>query len=128
VIPQYPLDFKRIAPCTCCTCWYKIFNNSPILSDEIFNSSGNYKAVAVYTIPLNEWIFMFKIHAEVTQTALTNNSFRFFKSIRDQKIALGSLFQPITGKIPGNFIQVEGAPASINGIFMQVVSPQKVFT
>ncbi len=60
---------------------------------------------------------MFKIHAEVTQTALTKNSFRFFKSIRDQKIALGSLFQPITGRIPNNFIQGDGTTAIVSGIF-----------
>jgi hypothetical protein len=109
--------YQRVGPCTCCTCWYQIFNNAPILSDEIYNSSGIYNGVPIYRIRLNEWIFMFKVHAEVIQSTLTTNSFRFFKSIRDQKVALGSLFQPITGKIPGNFIQVAGTPASINGIF-----------
>ncbi len=110
-------SYIRVAPCTCCTCWYQIFNNAPILSDETYNSSGIYNGVSIYRIPLNEWIFMFKVHTKITQSTLTKNSFRFFKAIRDQKIALGSLFQPITGKIPGNFIEVEGTSASVNGIF-----------
>ena len=115
--PPSSATYIKKYDCTCCTCWYNLFNNFPVLSDEIYNGSGVYTAVPIYTVPLNEWIFMFKIHAEVTQTALTKNAFRFFKSIRDQKIALGSLFQPITGKIPSNFTQVEGTAGSVNGIF-----------
>ena len=60
---------------------------------------------------------MFKVHAEVTQSTLTLNSFLFFKSISDQKKSTGSLFQPITGKIPNTFTQIKGTPAPINGIF-----------
>jgi hypothetical protein len=126
--PSQGVNFIRVAPCTCCMCWYQIFNNSPILSDEIFNSNGSYLALPIYTVPLNEWIFMFKIHAEVTQSALTKNSFRFFKSIRDQKLALGSLFQPITGKIPTTFIQLEGSTGTVNGIFYAAgISSKKIY-
>lgn len=109
--------FERVGPCECCICWYEIFNVSPILSDDLFQASGKYTGLNVYRIPLNGWIFMFKVHAEATQSTLTLNSFRFFKSIKEQKDAIGSLFQPITGKIPNTFIQVAGTPAPINGIF-----------
>jgi hypothetical protein len=88
-----------------------------VLSDELFTAGASYKAVLIFRIPFNEWIFMFKIRTEVTQFALIENAFRFFKSIRDQKTALGSLFQPITGKIPNTFTQAAGTPGSINGIF-----------
>ena len=117
IIPVYPVHFKRIAPCDCCTCWYHIFNNAPVLSDDLFNASGNYRGVSIYRVPLNEWIFMFKIHVQVSQLTLTKNAFDFFKRIQDQKLAIGSLFQPITGKIPNTFIQVAGTPAPIVGIF-----------
>jgi hypothetical protein len=108
--------YKRIGPCTCCTCWYEIFNEVPILSDEIYDSRFN-TGMSVYEIPLDPWIFMYKIHAEVSQLTLTKNTFHFFKSISNQKTALGSLFQPITGKIPNTFIQLEGTPTAMNGIF-----------
>lgn len=117
IIPRNPIDFKRVGPCECCTCWYQIFNNTPILSDAIYNTKINYSALPIYRIPLSEWIFMFKIHTEVTQTTLTLNSFQFFKSIKDQRDAVGSLFQPITGKIPNSFKQISGTPKPINGIF-----------
>jgi len=112
-----PPIFSRVGPCECCTCWYKIFNNSPILSNEIFSSMVSYQNVLIYRVPLDSWIFMFKIHIEVTQATLTENSFQFFKRIRDQKEAVGSLFQPITGKIPSTFIQLKGTTTPITGIF-----------
>ena len=115
--PNYPFDFERVGPCECCTCWYQLFSSAPVLGDNLFSTKGNYSALSIYRIPLNEWIFMFKIHVEVTQSTLTSNSFRFFKSIADQKNATGSLFQPITGKIPNTFVQLSGTVAPINGIF-----------
>ena len=109
--------FERVGPCECCICWYDIFNTSPILSDDLFQASGSYKGLDVYRIPLNGWIFMFKVHTEVTQSTLTLNSFQFFKRIKDQKDAVGSLFQPVIGKIASTFIQVSGTPTPIHGIF-----------
>jgi len=109
--------FERIGPCTCCTCWYQVFNNAPVISDALFNSTGDYRDVSIFRVPLNAWIFMFKIHVEVSQFTLTKNAFDFFKSIQAQKEAVGSLFQPVTGKIANTFIQVSGSPSPINGIF-----------
>ena len=111
-----PPLYTRVAPCECCTCWYKIFNTSPILSDD-FNSILDFRGISIYRVPLDSWIFMFKIHVEVAQSTLTKNSFLFFKSIKDQREAVGSLFQPITGKIPATFIQLKGATMPITGIF-----------
>ncbi len=109
--------FKDVGPCECCTCWYKLTNNAPILSDALLAAKANYNALLIYRIPLDQWMFMFKVHTEVTQSTLTLNSFRFFKSITEQKNAIGSLFQPITGKIPNTFIQIAGTATPINGIF-----------
>ena len=109
--------YKQVGPCECCTCWYNLFNNAPILSDDILTSNANYHALSIYRIPLVDWIFMFKVHTQVTQSTLTDNTFRFFKSIKDQKNAIGSLFQPITGKIPTTFTQIAGTTTPINGIF-----------
>lgn len=115
-IGQTP-NFMRIGPCTCCTCWYQVFNGTPIVNEAAYNSTGNYRDVTIFRVPLNEWIFMFKIHIKASQLTLTKNAFDFFKSIRAQKEAVGSLFQPITGKIDNTFVQVSGTPAPVNGIF-----------
>lgn len=68
---------------------------------------------------------MYKIRVEVLQLTLTKHAFGFFKSIQAQKEATGSLFQPITGKIPTTFFQVSGTPTSISGIFYAAGSSTK---
>ena len=110
-------NLVRVKPCECCTCWYKIFNTKPELSDERLNSSGNYSNIRLYRIPVTPWIFAHKIHVQVSQISLTNNSFRFWKAIRDQRNAIGSIFQPVTGKIPVNFVQLNGSGPPILGLF-----------
>ncbi|HEY5825996.1 MAG TPA: DUF4249 family protein, partial [Cyclobacteriaceae bacterium] len=111
-----PPSYEIVEPCTCCTCWYQLFNKTPLLSDEVY-SHGTYNAINIYDIPLNEWIFQNKIHTLVTQSTLSAQAFNFFKSIKDQKEAVGSLSQPTVGRIPTNFNQVAGTPAPVSGIF-----------
>jgi hypothetical protein len=107
----------RIGPCTCCTCWYDFFNQVPLLSDDQFNVASNLRAVPIYSVPLSPWYFMFKTRIEVTMATLTENSYSYFKSIADQKNAVGSLFQPVTGQIHTAFIQISGDLTPLNGIF-----------
>jgi len=110
--------FERIGPCTCCTCWYDIYNNSPLLNNDVLpTTSANFSDIFLGRIPVNEWIFMFKIYVEVSQATITNQTARFFQSIKDQQDATNNIFQPITGKIPSNFKQVEGEASPINGLF-----------
>jgi hypothetical protein len=110
-------DYIRVAPCECCTCWYKIYNAKPILSDDYFSAAQNFEGIKVYRVPLSPWIFMYKIHVEVRQLSLTKRSFLFFKAIRDQQSAVNSLFQPVSGKIPVNFIQLNGDTEPVQGLF-----------
>lgn len=107
----------KLYPCECCTCWYAIFNESPILNDDYYSTADHFKGVYVGRIPVNGWTFMYKIHVEVRLLSLSRQSFLLFKAIRDQKRAINSLFQPVSGKIPLNFIQLAGANEPIQGLF-----------
>jgi hypothetical protein len=119
--PSDPVKiYETIGPCTCCTCWYDIFNPSPVLSDDSFTTTKSFANIKIDRIPLTGWIFMHKIRIEVSQMTLSNNAFRFFKSIRDQQNAVDNLFQPVNGKIPTNFIQTSGSPLEVQGIFYAV--------
>lgn len=109
--------FERVGPCECCTCWYSVFNYKPILNDQIFTQSENYTEIKTYHVPLSGWIFMYQFHVEVKQFSLTDNAFRFWKSIRDQQNANGDIFQPVIGKIPINFIQLSGEDSPVQGLF-----------
>lgn len=109
--------FKKKYDCTCCTCWYSLLNPSPILSDDQLAIGGRVNKVKAGTVPLNQWTLEHKIRLEVSQMSLTRTTFRFWKAIRDQQQATGNLFQPISGKIPSNFVQVNGTPIPVQGLF-----------
>jgi len=117
----------QLFPCECCTCWYTIFNSEPLLSDDYLTDKGNYKNMPVGMVPINGWTFMEKVRVEVMMKSLSRRSFKFFESIRDQKAANNSLFQPITGKIPENFIQLDGKEQEVYGLFYATGIDSKSF-
>lgn len=120
--------FVRVAPCECCTCWYRILSSTVSLSDNFYSSPSNVSEVKVSRVPLSYWIFMHKVYVEVSLRSLSVNTFRFWKAVRDQKTATGSLFQPITGHIPVNFVQVSGEESPLLGIFFAAgVSAKSIF-
>ncbi|MBI1770748.1 MAG: DUF4249 family protein [Bacteroidetes bacterium] len=109
-------EYKKKYDCTCCTCWYNLFNPYPILSDEL-TSGGKVTGVKAGTVPLNQWTLEHKIRLDLSQMSLTHNTFRYWKAIRDQEKATGNLFQPVSGRIPRNFIQLSGSSIPIEGLF-----------
>jgi hypothetical protein len=116
--------FVKKYDCTCCTCWYNLFNPSPILSDEL--TGGKVTGAKAVTIPLNQWTLEHKIRLDLSQMSLMRNTFRFWKAMRDQKTATGNLFQPVSGKIPSNFIQVSGTSIPIQGLFFATSISRRV--
>jgi hypothetical protein len=64
----------------------------------------------------------------VKQYTLSNRAFNFWKAVVAQKTATTSLFQPVTGKVVGNIIQISGEPGAIEGLFYaSSVSSKSVF-
>ena len=114
--PASPI-YERVAPCSCCTCWYSLYNTSILLHDDAFLQVGRFDALRVYFLPITGWIFTHKVHLDVKQFSLTRQTFDFWRAIRNQKDAIGSLFQPVSGKIPSNFVQLSGKDAPLAGIF-----------
>lgn len=110
-------NLVEVGPCTCCTCWVDFFNDVPILSDNRFVQSGRFQDMYAAFVPLNQWIFLHKVYARVEQRSLSRRAFLFWKAIKDQKEAANSLFQPISGRLPRNFIQRAGPEGNLEGIF-----------
>lgn len=104
-------------PCQCCTCWVNFFNDLPIISDNRFIQNGSFRNISATFIPLDKWIFLHKVYATVEQRSLSRRSFLFWKAVKDQKEAANSLFQPIAGRVPINFIQKSGPAGTMEGIF-----------
>ena len=109
--------FVRVGPCECCTCWYDFLNPQPLLSDDLFVEQGKFSAQTAMHIPLEAWTFQHRVYAKVTQFTLSSRGFDFWKAVKDQNTAINSLFQPVTGRIKTNFVQVSGPPAGIEGLF-----------
>jgi hypothetical protein len=122
---RFPVLQKQY-PCTCCQCWYNLFNSSPILSDDHVVAAGRVTKAKVMTIPINKWTLEHKIRLAVSQLSLTRSTYLFWKAIRDQQEATGNLFQPVSGKVPRNFVQIAGQPIPIEGLFFAASINQKV--
>lgn len=107
----------QVGTCTCCTCWYDFFNTDLILSEGQFVKDGVFKGLLANYVPVNQWTFLHKVHAEVQQFSLSRQAYDFWKGVKTQKGASTSLFQPVTGKVPANFVQISGPEAPIDGLF-----------
>ena len=114
--PRSPI-FRRIGPCTCCTCWYNIYNEGPILSDYQYTQRSEFTNIRAGIIPIDDWILQHKIYAEVSQYGISRQAYLFYKAIKDQQLGAASLFQPASGSIPHNIKQVSGSPEKILGLF-----------
>jgi hypothetical protein len=114
-----PLDpiFIRFAPCTCCTCWYSVYNDRPVLTDYDYLNQGRFENFRVGSIRLDDYILQSKIYVDVDQYCLNRPSYLFYKAIKDQKDGATSLFQPPSGSIPSEFKQIAGSPDPIIGFF-----------
>lgn len=111
-------ELTEVRPCECCTCWTSIFNTEPVISNNQIISDGQFSNVIAGYVPIDRWVFMHKVHAEVQQMSLSPQAFKFWKAVKAQKQANGSLFQPVAGKIPSNFFQVSGQKGGgVEGIF-----------
>lgn len=104
-------------PCDCCTCWVNIYNDLPLVSDDQLALNGRFTKVKAGKVPLTQWTFMYKVHLEIQQFSLSPQAFTFWRGIKAQKMATNSLFQPLTGKIIGNFHQLSGVEGPVEGIF-----------
>jgi hypothetical protein len=119
--------WNRVGPCTCCTCWYEQYSPYILLSDNYPSVNGRYKDVLVDRVRQSGWNMMYKMRIEVSMQSMSLQAYRFWKAVRDQRSATTNIFQPITGKIPGNIIQTKGADVPSEGVFYATSSNQKVF-
>ena len=70
---------------------------------------------------LSRMDFINKVHAAVNQMSLYPNAFEFWKAVKSQQEAVGSLFQPVTGTIPMNFNKLSKSQPQTS---MEFSSPQ----
>jgi hypothetical protein len=59
----------------------------------------------------------YKTRVEIRQFSLSETAYSFWKAFRAQKDGIASLFQPASGKVVGNWTQVQGTPSPLFGVF-----------
>ena len=101
----------------CCSCWVPLSNDEPIVSDDQLIQAGHFIGIKAYNVPITGYTFLYKVYAQVDQKSLSHQAYNFWRAIRAQKDATGSLFQPVSGKIPTNLVQVSGPASIVDGIF-----------
>lgn len=119
---------ESTSPCECCTCWVNFFNENPLISDNKLVQGGSLRTIKAGYVPINQWTFKYRVHAEIRQLSLTQQSFAFWKAVNEQRLASNSLFLPVTGKVPSNFTQIGGPTAPVEGVFFATsISSKSVF-
>lgn len=107
---------EKVGPCECCVCWGKEYPDAPTLSDGELVTNGEFRNVRVGEIPITNYGFYDKYLLTVEQMSMSRAAFDFFKLIRDQKEGSGSIFQPQSGEILGNF-KSDNSDDRVIGIF-----------
>lgn len=110
-------SLQYVKPCTCCHCWITINQEIPVVSDNELVKNGKFVHIKAGRLPITGLTMAYKTHVEVQQFSLSQQAYAFWKAVKAQKEAITSLFQPLNGKIVGNFVQVSGEPGAMQGIF-----------
>ena len=110
------VTFVQGLKCVCCRCWVTQHENSPTVGGNQIISNGRFANVEVGYVPINFYTFFEKYRVEVKQMSLSKAAYNYWKSVRQQQDATGSLFQPITGKIQTNLFGIDQA-GGVQGVF-----------
>lgn len=107
---------EKVAECTCCICWARLYEDKPQLSDVQLVTNNQFKHVKVGEVPVNGNTFYDKFQVVVEQMSLTRKAYDFFKLIRVQKDGASNLFQPPSGELKGN-IKATNSNSPVVGLF-----------
>jgi hypothetical protein len=114
----------QLKPCECCTCWAKLTNPKPIVSDIALVSGNQFINIEVGIVPVEYWVFYDKVQIDVQQISLTQAAFNYYKIIGDQKEGSSSLFQPAIGKAHTNMMLKSGTQEA-QGLFSAFATSKK---
>ena len=108
-------EYQGYFDCTCCRCWVTQSEDQPHVSNKQFVENGKFHKIEVGFVPINYYTFFEKYRIEVQQMSLSQTAFYYWRAFQTQERASGSLFQPVTGKIPTNLSEINGS--EVLGIF-----------
>lgn len=101
----------------CCTCLADLVNQVPIVSNDQLVHDGQFKGVKAMYVPITGWTFQHGVYAKVSQRSLSRQAYDFWRIVGAQLTGSTSLFQPVTGKVPNNYVQISGTDTPLYGLF-----------
>ncbi len=117
----------QVGPCTCCSCWPKFVDTSPLISTSQVPANGKYIGINVGSIPLDYWAFFDKTMVEVKQLTISQTASNFWKTVEDQKKGGTSLFQPAIGQAISNVFHKNGNDQVLGLFYAAGVSVKQIF-
>lgn len=122
-LPEYVIGLQ----CSCCRCWVTAPENKPRVTDTRLSSNGKFLNVEMGTVPVNYYTFWEKYRVEVQQMSLSRQAFEYWQAIQSQREGIGSLFQPIGGKIPTNIYEVNNKRRAYGIFYAAAVSRKQIY-
>jgi hypothetical protein len=113
--------------CTCCRCWVTAPENKPRVTDTQLSSNGKFINVEMGTVPINFYTFWEKYRVEVQQLSLSRQAFEYWHAIQAQQEGIGSLFQPVGGKIPSNIFEVNNKVKAYGIFYASAISRKQIY-
>jgi hypothetical protein len=117
----------QVGPCTCCTCWPKLVDTSPLISVSQVPANGKYTGIKVGNIPFDYWTFFDKTMIEIKQLNISLAASNFWKTVEDQKEGGTSLFQPAIGQSSSNIVHKNGNDKVLGLFYAGGVSVSRIF-
>lgn len=110
---------KRVAmPKDCCeTCWVTALTNSVNVKDDRLQNGGNLKRYRVTQIPVTEQRFGFKYHILVKQLSISEAAFDYWRILKAQIEAGGSIQDPPPAIVIGNITNTSNPDQQALGFF-----------
>ncbi len=118
---------QQVGGCTCCSCWAQHYEDVMQLSDVSLVANGKFQNVKVGEVPINNATFHKKYMVEVEQMSLSEQTFKTFELIRNQKTNASSLFQPPSGEIIGNVRAVNNSKPVVGIVWATAIAKKTLF-
>jgi hypothetical protein len=101
--------------------------NKPRVTDTQLSSNGKFINVEMGTVPINFYTFWEKYRVEVQQLSLSRQAFEYWHAIQAQQEGIGSLFQPVGGKIPSNIFEVNNKVKAYGIFYASAISRKQIY-
>jgi hypothetical protein len=121
----YKYEYVVGLKCTCCRCWITPREHDPVVKSGYTQKNGTFNRLEVGYVPVNFYTFYEKYQVKVSQMSISRRTYDFWMNLSQQRQAINSLFQPVTGKVQTNFTE-NGNPTTVQGIFQASAIKTKI--